>query len=447
MAFAAEAARAQPIDVPATWGGSLEARPRLTGAWGGARDELGKKGIVLDVDLLLTPQQVVSGGRSTDGDTWGNLEYTLNVDTQKAGWWPGAFLKFQGITGFGASVLRDSGAIVPVNTAALLPGINDHTTALTNATLMQFFSEKIGVVLGKLNTLDLGEMEFYGNYQTQFLNEALNSPMTTEQVPISTFGAGVVALPTKDLTLSALALNPEGTPTSNAVFGSGVLVLASATLTDRMYGLLGHGALSFSWSDKERYSLEQDPSNIARLLLFSQFPRLAEPGPILTEILKQYFPGLLVPTVPPNTKSSSWALSYSFDQYLWQPDKRQSKGIGIFLTYGVSDGNPNPIKFSFTGGIGGKGVVPGRADDTFGLGFATTHFSGAFLPFLREQLALGIDHETAFESYYNAALTGWLDLGVDLQVVNPAVKRKLTGTQLTSVDTAVIAGLRLRARF
>jgi porin len=33
---------AQPIDVPATWGGDFWSRPRLTGSWGGFRDELGK---------------------------------------------------------------------------------------------------------------------------------------------------------------------------------------------------------------------------------------------------------------------------------------------------------------------------------------------------------------------------------------------------------------------
>ena len=45
-------AHAQPVDIPATWGGDFRYRPRLTGGWGGLRDELGKKGVVLDVDLL-----------------------------------------------------------------------------------------------------------------------------------------------------------------------------------------------------------------------------------------------------------------------------------------------------------------------------------------------------------------------------------------------------------
>ena len=75
-------ASAQPIDVPNTWGGDFWSRPRLTGSWGGFRDELGKKGVVFDADLLLTPQGVLSGGRDTSAEFWGTAEYTLNVDTQ-----------------------------------------------------------------------------------------------------------------------------------------------------------------------------------------------------------------------------------------------------------------------------------------------------------------------------------------------------------------------------
>ena len=74
----------QPIDVPPTWGGDFWSRPRLTGSWFGLRDELGKKGVVFDVDLLLTPQSVMTGGRDTGSEFWGNADYTLNVDSGQA---------------------------------------------------------------------------------------------------------------------------------------------------------------------------------------------------------------------------------------------------------------------------------------------------------------------------------------------------------------------------
>jgi porin len=169
-------ASAQPIDIPATWGGDFWSRPRLTGSWFGLRDELGKKGIVFDADLLLTPQGVATGGRDTGVEFWGNADYTLNVDTGKAGLWPGGFLKVYAGSSFGNSVLNDSGAIVPVNTPVLFPEPDEPSTGLLNATFMQFLSPKFGLLAGKIFTLDATAGEFAGNYRTQFLNTGLVIP-------------------------------------------------------------------------------------------------------------------------------------------------------------------------------------------------------------------------------------------------------------------------------
>ena len=194
-------ASAQPVDVPETWGGDFWSRPRLTGSWGGLRDELGKKGIVLDVDLLLTPQGVLTGGRDTGAEFWGNADYTLNVDTGKLGLWPGGFLKVSADSGFGNNVYRDSGALVPVNTPALIPAPGDQTTSLTNATFMQFLSPKFGLIAGKIFTLDAAHGEFTGDYRSQFMNTGLVLPMTLALVPISAYGGGIVALPWEGVVL------------------------------------------------------------------------------------------------------------------------------------------------------------------------------------------------------------------------------------------------------
>src|SRR5271169_6482513 len=445
-------ARAQLVDVPDTRGGDILSRPRLTGDWDGWRDDLAKKGIVLDVDLLATPQVVTSGGRSSNGAFWGNLDYTLNVDTQKLGLWPGGFFKFSADTGFGSNIFGDAGTIVPVNTAALLPAPNDRTTALTNATLTQFLSPQFGVIAGKINTLDLGATEFYGDYRTQFLNAVFNFPMTVQQVPLSTFGGGVLVLPRDDIVLSGLALGPNGAPISNDVSQAfnGVMIVGNGALTIKPFGLVGHQSLGFTWNNAERFSLDQNPSNIVSLLLTQQFPRLANPGPVLEQILANSFPSLLVPTQPANHEDRSWTISYAFDQYFWQPDGDPKHGVGVFFGFGASDGNPNPVQYAFLAGIGGKGVVPGRPDDSFGLGLARTQFSDSFLPFLRQQFNLGLQREDAIEMYYNATITSWMNLTTDLQIVDSGLNRALSLTtprQLTGIDTGVLLGTRLRVRF
>jgi porin len=441
---------AQPYPMPPTWGGDFSSRPRLTGDWGGVRDELGAKGVVIDVDLTVTPMDVLSGGKSTGGDTWGNVDYTLNVDTQKLGLWPGGFLNVSLDTSFGTA-LNNSGTIAPVNTAFLIPAPNDRTTALMGATFMQFLSAKFGLLFGKIDTLSSGQQEFYGNYQTQFVNAAFSFPLTAAFVPISAFGGGVIVLPTKDISLSLLALSSDGTPTNNDIgdaFSKGAMVLGGGAMTVKPWGLVGHQSLSILWSSQDRFSLEQNPANLAALLLQSRYPHLGDPGPILAEILERFFPGLGPPTSL-NRESSSWAVGYGFDQYLWQPAGDSQHGIGVFFSANASDANPNPIKYSFLAGLGGKGAGPSRPNDTYGLAFERTQFSSAFVPFLRERLGLGLEHEDAFEAYYNVAVTGWLNVTADLQVVNSGLNKTLnsSGTGLMNIDNAIIAGIRFRVRF
>jgi porin len=227
------------------------------------------------------------------------------------------------------------------------------------------------------------------------------------------------------------------------------MVTSGVQVAIKPYGLVGHQNFTLTWTNKERISLEQDPSNIARLLLQERFPLLGNPGPLLEQIITRFLPGLAVPTQPPNRKSSSWSIDYAFDQYLWQPADDAKHGIGVFFSFGASDGNPNPIKYAFLAGIGGKGVVPGRPEDSFGLGFARTQFSSAFIPLVRQTLNLGLDREGAFEAYYNLAITSWLSATADLQIIDPALKKTLSssGQRLVNVDTAIVAGIRIRARF
>jgi porin len=70
--------------------------------------------VVLDVDLLQTLQGVASGGRNEVATYLGAAEYTLNVDTQKLGLWPGGFLRVQGVSSFGQNINHASGALIEI---------------------------------------------------------------------------------------------------------------------------------------------------------------------------------------------------------------------------------------------------------------------------------------------------------------------------------------------
>ncbi len=61
---------------------------------------------------------------------------------------------------------------------------------------------------------------------------------------------------------------------------------------------------------------------------------------------------------------------------------------------------------------------------------------------------IGLNREDAIEMYYNAALTPWLSATADLQIINPALTKTLgSDGRLQNVDMAVVAGLRIYARF
>jgi hypothetical protein len=51
--------------------------------------------------------------------------------------------------------------------------------------------------------------------------------------------------------------------------------------------------------------------------------------------------------------------------------------------------------------------------------------------------------------YYNAAITPWFNAALDLQIINQAQDRDLdsSGNRLRDMNTAVVLGLRLYARF
>jgi porin len=320
-----------------------------------------------------------------------------------------------------------------------------------NLTFMQFLSKEFGVFAGKVYTLGADDNAFAHDFHSTFMNTALDFNMVVCLIPFSAYGGGFVIVPWEGALFTVSVVDPSGTATNNDIsetFKDGVMVGAEGRVTIKPFGLVGHQLVGFGWNNKERIALEQDPSNIARQLLVNQFPRLNDPGPVLRRILERFFPQLLVPVQPLNKVNYTWSIYYNFDQYVWSPAGAPDRGIGVFFRFGASDGVANPVKYAYNVGIGGKGVVPGRPNDSFGVGWARTQLSGNFLPFLRERLDLGLSKEDAVEMYYNASITKWLGATLDLQIINSFLNKTLDSSgRLTDMNTAVVGGLRLYARF
>ena len=78
----------------------------------------------------------------------------------------------------------------------------------------------------------------------------------------------------------------------------------------------------------------------------------------------------------------------------------------------------------------GTGLIPGRSLDNWGIGY----YYAALSPYLKDSLApkVRIRDEQGWEIFYNFAVTPWLVVGADLQIIRPGL----------ASHTAVFFGLR-----
>ena len=406
----ADEAEATLFPVP-DYSGDWLSRPRLSGDWGGHRQSLADRGVQLEVDFVQTLQGVVDGGIDEGIEYTGSLEYVLKIDIEKLGLWPGAFMLVRGETLFGDAVNGQTGSQMASNTDALFPVPGEDRSTLTDLNIVQFLHPKAGIVLGKISTLDGDANEFaHGRGTDQFLNMALNlNPVTLRTVPYSALGAGLMLVPTEDIVLQLSALDAEGTPQSDGfdtVFEGGTVLAFEGRIATDCFDLPGHQLLGATWSSRNFVSSDQDPRFLLNLL-----------------------PGV---TIPPERVKDSWSVYYNFDQYLWQPEGDSQRGIGIFGRLGFADEDASPIRWFVSFGVGGKGALPGRREDSFGLGYFIVGASDEFPGFA------DLDHGQGFEVYYDIAVTPWLHLTPDLQVIDPALRR---------LDTAVVLGLRSKIEF
>jgi porin len=201
------------------YSGDIWTRSTLTGDWGGLRNQLAEKGVTLDLSVTQIGQGVVRGGKSGAWQYGGRGDIVMNIDSQKLGLWPGAFLNLEAEGNWASSVNRNSGALMPVNNSQILPlpGENFDLIALN---FSQFLSPYFGLTIGKYATVTAtsGDMnEFaHGKGDTQFMNMALNfNPLMALTVPYSTLGTGLIVLPTKDpkeAIVTVMVLQANGQP-------------------------------------------------------------------------------------------------------------------------------------------------------------------------------------------------------------------------------------------
>lgn len=401
---------------PPPFGGPFCERPKLTGDWFGHRGCLRDHGVTLDAYATNFYQGVTTGGLDHSFHFGGRADYLLHVDGGKAGLWPGLFIDLHGETLYGNSINGSTGALLPVSLAQTLPTSNTPITALTGVKVTQALSENFAVFAGKLNTLDDFNQPFTGGARgvNGFMNAGLLLPaVLARTIPYSTFGAGFAVLREKEVVFSFAAFDTNNTPTVSGFdtfFNNGVSLNPQVNLPTNFGGRRGHYSLGGVYSTGDYAALDDLPYFVIQRLR-GEFPPLPK-------------------------KSDSWAVYGMFDQAIWMDGCDPTRSWGVFGHAGYSDGNPNPIRWSGTVGLGGSSPFASRKLDSFGVGYFYVGMSD-FLKDIAPRVS-PIRDEHGVEAFYNIGLTPWCHITPSVQVVTPV---------RTQVDTSLIAGIRAKIDF
>jgi porin len=374
------------------------------GAIGEQRQKFYERGIALDVSVSQTPQGVVSGGENKGWKYSGNADYYLALDSDRLGLWPGGLLKVTGRTKFGRGVLTQAGNLSPVNYGWLLPSIEDESDSfLEEYYITQGLTDWAALMFGRLMIGNLGDPNrLAGNEQTQFVNTSLrNSPLLNVVTSsLSVHSALLLIQPSPHVAIAPFALSrndKDGVYGSPGGLFSEYSVGAQVIVNWEVSGLTGEFLPIGGWSSKDKFD--------------SPF--------VILDIIE----GIDIPE-----KNSNWIVGFSANQYLYAPKDLgakkiqttpfilQPEGIGAFLRFHYAPEDRNFFNIFVSGGITGRGVIPTRPLDRYGVGFYALFQSDDFKnhPILSNLL----EDEWGMEVFYNLAITPWLQFTPSVQYID-----------------------------
>jgi len=401
---------------PAPYVGPLHSRSHLSGDWGGKRTQLAESGVTFDLYATQFYQGVTSGGLDRSWEYGGKLDYLLNIDGGKANFAPGLFINLHAETRFGGSVNPLTGQLSPPNVAMLFPDGENNTTAITGLKFTQALSEDFVVFGGKLNTLDEYPIHFSDEIGLErpgiggFQNASLVfNPIMARTVPYSALGFGAAYLQGGIPVVSVTVFDPRERATIGVEdpFADGVTVVPAFLVAAAPFGKPGLLQFGGTFSNSNYTSLDR-----------SSWELIPEVG------------------ITAGSENQSWSLFANGFQAVWVDPCDAKRVWGVFGQFGISDGNPNAVRYVANGGIAGRSMIRGRKLDTFGVGYfyegLSNQFKALLAPVLPQQSEKGV------EIFYNIALTPAARLTFDLQVAQPSTQ---------GLNTVIVPGARFSMKF
>jgi porin len=364
-------------------------------------------GVLFNLAWTQFGQGTLSGSGSHDWQYGGRVDAGLLLDWSRMKGPKGLAtgLGFELRYGDSLNFTHRGEILFPVNTALLFPAPEGTRGSLTSLYFVQTFNPESTLVFGRLNLLELAASDPYtgGNGLDQFMNISFLGPLIAlATTPVTTIGA-IYTNAGKPLSWSFGFYDPNDSSLNTGLerpFADGVTFNAALTLPNKK----GLQSLGSFFTTRDSVSLASIPQLILPIL----------PEPIVL-------------------KNNSWAFAYTFEYAIQQNRKDPRKMWGAFGYAGISDGDPNPVRWSAVVGL--AGANPSRPQDNLGVGFFYAGISSAFK---NDFHLLHVGDEFGAELFYNWQPTHGLKLGADLQIISPS---------LAGAETAAVAGLRGKLTF
>ena len=395
-------------------------REKLTGDWWGGRTYLSDHGIDIGLRLSEYGQKVTSGGRDTNGEWGGTMDYRLNVDTNKLlNTWKGLSVSMHTRTRWGQDVNADAGNLVIQNTGLMMPAPGDyhHTdvTGLIASQYLPFFGGRLANVdIGVLDVVDTvnGFFPNLGYGQEGFWN--INSTVTA----LPWFGAvrglslyGVVAV-----TVNQEFKMPE----------SGFLVTGTENVSTE-WGSVSDSFDEGAWFaafHRFIYKIDDKPGYF---MVFGGYSTREQASNEKRDFI--VIPGVGIESTE---EKNPWDIALYLYQEFWQAQDDPDRKATFLMGGTVGPDDPQFAQYHLFANVETYGLMKSRPHDRMGVSGWKNWLSDNYMDLVSP--VADLQDLWGFELYYNYEVTPWSHLTADLQLVE---------NEWEDDDFAVIPGVRL----
>jgi porin len=430
----------------------LWTRSNLLGDAGGLRSTLWNDGITFGIQDTNEVWDNVTGGINRGASYDGVTLMSIGLDTQRAFGWQGGTFNVSGWNIRGRNISTDN--LLNLQTASGILAAD--TTRLWEIWFQQSFLDGRADV--KIGQQSLDQEFMTSQYSGLFLNTVMGWPM----LPSADLYAGGPAYPLSSLGVRLRAQLGNGFTALGGVFQDnppgGPFNADSQLLGSTRWGgnfNLRTGALFIA---EVQYARNQPSTgdmeyrdHASGLPGTYKLGMWIDTAPFPSQDLDNTGLSLANPASDgvPRMLRNNFSIYGVVDQMIWRPSEDSPRSVGVFTRLMGGPGDRNLISFSVNAGIALKAPLPGRDNDSLGIGFGVAQVSSS---------AAALDRDTAFfsgspfpvrgsetfiEVTYQIQATGWWQLQPDFQYVfNPGAGIQNPNNPSQRVGNEAIFGLR-----